>query len=135
MLKPIPETSFWPLRWFNFAVQRSARGYRSVVRKLARKFIIVLLFVGFLLLDFAFLKTMKTSFIPLEDQGIVMVDVQLPEGATFARTQAVMDQVISGIRSTPGVKHATSVIGFSLLGGSGENTAITFVSLDPWEKR
>jgi len=135
MLKPIKETTFFPLRWFNMAVQRGARTYKNIVRKLSRKFVIVLLFAGFVALDFGFLKFIQTSFIPVEDQGIVMVDVQLPEGATFARTQAVMDQVIDGIQHTPGVKHVTSVIGFSIMGGSGENTAIAFVALDPWEQR
>lgn len=135
MLKPIKETNIWVLRWFNMIVQRGSRGYRSVVRKLARKFIIALLFGGFVALDFALLQVMPTSFIPLEDQGIVMVDVQLPEGATAIRTQAVLEQVIAQIRQTPGVKHATSVQGFSLLGGTGENTGIVFVGLNPWNTR
>jgi len=135
MLKPIKETDVWLLRWFNMAVQRGSRGYRSVVRKLARKFIIALLFGGFVALDFVFLQTMPTSFIPVEDQGIIIVDVQLPEGATFARTQKVMNQVLADLGNTPGVKHTTSIIGFSLLGGSGENTAAVFVALDPWDKR
>ena len=135
MLKPIPETKFFILRWFNMTVLRGARGYRKLVRRLARKVIIILLFAGFVALDFALLNFMSTSFIPMEDQGIVLVDVQLPEGATFARTQAVMAQVIDGIKKTPGVKHVTNVIGFSMLGGSGENTAIAFVALNPWNKR
>ncbi len=135
MLKPIKETNIWVLRWFNMAVQRGSRGYRSVVRKLARKFIIALLFGGFVALDFALLQVMPTSFIPLEDQGIVLVDVQLPEGATAMRTRGILDQVIEQIRQTPGVKHATSVQGFSLLGGTGENTGIVFVGLKPWDTR
>ena len=135
MLKPIKETNIWFLRWFNMAVQRGSRGYRTVVRKLARKFIIALLFGGFVALDFVFLQVMSTSFIPLEDQGILVVDVQLPEGATFARTQKVMDQVLAELGSTPGIKHTTAVTGFSLLGGSGENTAVVFVTLDPWNQR
>ena len=135
MLKPIKETTFGPLRWFNIVVLRGASSYKNVVRKLSRKFVIVLLFAGFVALDLGFLKFIQTSFIPLEDQGIVMVDVQLPEGATFDRTQEVMDQVINGIQNTKGVRHVTSVIGFSIMGGSGENTAISFVALDPWDKR
>ncbi len=135
MLKPIKETHIWVLRWFNMAVQRGSRGYRSVVRKLARKFIIALLFGGFVALDFALLQVMPTSFIPLEDQGIVLVDVQLPEGATAMRTRGVLAQVIEQIRKTPGVKHATSVQGFSLLGGTGENVGIVFVGLNPWNTR
>lgn len=135
MLKPIKETDIFVLRWFNMAVQRGSRGYRKVVRKLARKFIIALLFGGFVALDFAFLQIMPTSFIPLEDQGIVIVDVQLPEGATATRTRDVLAQVIEQIRQTPGVKHAAAVQGFSLLGGSGENTGVSFVRLTPWDER
>ena len=135
MLKPIPETKIFVLRWFNMIVQRGARTYRGLVRRLARKVIIVLLFVGFVVVDVALLNFMSTSFIPLEDQGIVLVDVQLPEGATFARTQSAMDQVVAGIKQTPGVKHVTNVMGFSLLGGSGENVGVAFVALQPWGTR
>lgn len=135
MLKPIKETDIFVLRWFNMAVQKGSRGYRKVVRKLARKFIIALLFGGFVALDFVFLQTMPTSFIPLEDQGIVIVDVQLPEGATATRTRNVLAQVTEQILQTPGVKHVAAVQGFSLLGGSGENTGVSFVRLTPWDER
>ncbi|MBO5911007.1 MAG: efflux RND transporter permease subunit, partial [Elusimicrobiaceae bacterium] len=135
MLKPIKETHIWVLRWFNMIVQRISRGYRKVVRKLARKFIIFLLFCGFVAVDYAFLQILPPTFIPVEDQGIVVINVQLPEGATFARTQAVMDQVVKGVKETPGVQHATSIIGFSLFSGSGENTGAVFVRLNPWDER
>ena len=135
VLKPIEETSFWPLRWFNIAVLRGARGYRAVVRRLARKVIILALFGGFIALDFAFLTATPSSFIPLEDQGIILLNVQLPEGATFDRSQAVIDPIAEEIRQMPGVKHVTRLIGFSLMSGSGENVGIIFVALDPWDKR
>ncbi len=135
MLKPVKETNLFFLRWFNVLVQKGSRGYRKVVRKLARKFIIFLLFMGFVLADFAFLQILPSTFIPTEDQGIVVINVQLPEGATFARTQAVMDQVVQGVKATPGVQHATSIIGFSLFSGSGENTGAVFVRLNPWDER
>ena len=135
MLRPIKETNIWVLRWFNMAVQRGSRGYRSVVRKLARKFIIALLFGGFVALDFVFLQITPTSFIPLEDQGIVVVDVQLTEGATANRTRKVLAEVSKQIQQTPGVQHVASVQGFSLSGGSGENVGVAFVRLTPWEER
>ncbi len=135
MLRPIKETDIWVLRWFNMAVQRGSRGYRSVVRKLARKFIIALLFGGFVALDFVFLQITPTSFIPMEDQGIVVVDVQLPEGATATRSRDILAQVSAQIQQTPGVQHVASVQGFSLLGGSGENVGVVFVRLTPWDER
>ena len=135
MLKPIPETTIFALRWFNMIVQRGARGYRSTVRRLARKVIIVLLFVGFIGLDFALISSRPTSFIPLEDQGIILLNVQLPEGATFDRTKQLIDQVAEEARQTPGVRHVTRLIGFSLMSGSGENVGIVFIDLEPWNKR
>ncbi|MBQ9970537.1 MAG: efflux RND transporter permease subunit [Elusimicrobiaceae bacterium] len=136
MLKPIDETKFFPLRWFNFAVQRGARTYRSWVRKVARKLLIIgILFLGFVLVNLAFLKFSQTSFIPVEDQGVVLMDIQLPEGASFARTQEVINKVTPMIRETTGVEDLTTIIGHSLMSGSGENVAIGFVSLTPWEDR
>lgn len=136
MLRPVPETNVFLLRWFNVAVQRGARGYKGVVKKIARKMLIIaLLFAGFLLLDGVFVKFSQTSFIPTEDQGVIMMDIQLPEGAAFARTKAVLDQITPIVQKMDGVKHLTGVIGHSMLGGSGENVAMAFVSLTPWDKR
>nr|QGT50597.1 multidrug efflux RND transporter permease subunit [uncultured Elusimicrobia bacterium] len=136
MLRPVEETKFFALRWFNFAVQRGARSYKSVVKKIARKMLIIgLLFAGFLLLDGVFVKFSQTSFIPTEDQGVALVDIQLPEGAAFARTKAVLEKITPMVRETPGVKHMTAVIGHSMVAGSGENVAMAFLSLDPWDKR
>ncbi|MBQ7908130.1 MAG: efflux RND transporter permease subunit [Elusimicrobiaceae bacterium] len=136
MLKPIAETKFFPLRWFNMVVNRGARTYRSAVRKVARKMLIIgLLFGGLCLLNGAFLKFADTSFIPLEDQGIIIMDIQLPEGASFVRTQEVIKKVTPIVRQMPGVKHLTSVIGHSLTSGSGENVAMGFISLEHWSKR
>lgn len=136
MLRPVPETKFFALRWFNFAVQRSARSYKGVVKKIARKLVIIaLIFAGFLLLDGAFVKFSQTSFIPTEDQGVALIDIQLPEGAAFSRTQAVLDKITPMVREMPGIKHMTSVIGHSMLAGTGENVAMAFLSLDPWDDR
>lgn len=136
MLRPVPETKFFALRWFNFAVQRGARSYKNVVKKIARKLVIIaLIFAGFLLLDGVFVKFSQTSFIPTEDQGVALIDIQLPEGAAFSRTKAVLDKITPMVREMPGIKHMTSVIGHSMLAGTGENVAMAFLSLDPWDDR
>ncbi|WP_458402475.1 efflux RND transporter permease subunit [Candidatus Avelusimicrobium sp.] len=136
LLKPVKETSFFPLRWFNMAVNRGARSYRSAVRKVARKMVIIgLLFAGLCVLNGTFLKFAQTSFIPLEDQGIIIMDIQLPEGASFNRTQDVVKKITPIVRQTPGIRHMTSVIGHSLTSGSGENVAMAFLSLENWSKR
>ena len=136
MLKPIKETTFFPLRWFNMTVNRGARKYRSMVRKVARKMLVIgLLFAGLCVMNALFLKTADTSFIPLEDQGVIIMDIQLPEGASFARTQEVINKVTPIVQQTAGVLHLTTVVGHSLMSGSGENVAMGFLSLENWSKR
>ena len=136
MLKPIKETTFFPLRWFNMTVNRGARKYRSMVRKVARKMLVIgLLFAGLCVMNALFLKTADTSFIPLEDQGVIIMDIQLPVGASFARTQEVINKVTPIVQQTAGVLHLTTVVGHSLMSGSGENVAMGFLSLENWSKR
>ena len=136
MLRKIPETKIFMLRWFNLSVQRGGRGYKKWVRTVARKLVVIaVLFLAILAANMLFLKFSHTSFIPTEDQGIVVFDVQLPEGASFERTQAVMDQITPVLREDPAVRHLATIIGFSLMSGSGENVGIGFIRLKPWDDR
>ena len=136
MLRKIPETKFLVLRWFNLTVQRGASWYKKVVRSVARKLVVIaVLFLAILAANMLFLKISHTSFIPTEDQGIVVFDMQLPEGASFERTQAVMDQVIPILRKDPAIRHLATIIGFSLMSGSGENVGVGFIRLKPWDDR
>ncbi|MBR3632192.1 MAG: efflux RND transporter permease subunit [Elusimicrobiaceae bacterium] len=136
MLHKIPETKITVLRWFNLAVQRGARGYKNMVSSIARKLaVIALLFVAIVAANILFIKVSQTSFIPLEDQGIIILDMQLPEGSTFARTKELMDRLIKQVKETEGVKHIATVLGYSLTSGSGENVGIGFISLQPWGTR
>lgn len=136
MLKPIPETKIQMLRWFNIGVKKGTQWYKKIVRKIARKLtIIAAIFVGLIAANLLFLHFSQTSFIPTEDQGVVIFDIQLPEGASMSRTQAVVDQITPILQQNPAVKHLTTVIGFSLASGSGENVGIGFVALKHWDQR
>ena len=61
-----------------------------------------------------------TGFLPSEDQGAIFGEVQLPEGASVNRTNAVAQRVEEIVRNTPGVAGVTSVIGYSLIDGQVE---------------
>jgi hydrophobic/amphiphilic exporter-1 (mainly G- bacteria), HAE1 family len=83
------------------------------------------------------LTRIPTGFIPTEDQGYVMVSVQLPDGASLERTERVMDR-ISGIgRDTPGVEHSIAIGGVSALDNSASlaNAGIVYLMLKEWGKR
>ena len=81
-------------------------------------------------------KVTPTGFLPAEDQGAVFGEVQLPEGASVNRTDAVAKRVEEIIRNTPGVADVSSVVGFSLLDGLAKsNSALLIVTLKPFAER
>ena len=77
---------------------------------------------------------LPTSFLPNEDQGYIIVNVQLPPGATANRALAVMEQVEGFMLKQPEVKSMVSVLGFSF-SGQGQNAALAFVTLKDWDER
>ena len=136
VLKPVKPTTFKPLVWFNMLVASASSKYRAVARIIARSTIfIAVIFVVLALLVWGSLKSSQTSFIPGEDQGVVMLNVQLPEGASFKRTQAVISEIMPIIRAEQGVKGVMSVAGFSMGAGSGENLGMVIITLTPWGER
>lgn len=91
-------------------------------------FVLVAAIAGFLYVR------LPGSFLPAEDQGYVLVMVQLPSGATKQRSQAVMERVQQTLAKNPDVAHVMQIIGFSPV-GSGENNAMAFVQLKDWSLR
>jgi multidrug efflux pump len=77
---------------------------------------------------------LPTSFLPAEDQGNMLVNVQLPPGATLERTQAVMEQVEGFMLKQPEVQSMVAVLGFSF-SGQGQNAALSFITLKDWSER
>ncbi len=79
-------------------------------------------------------KNLPLSFLPGEDQGSVIVNVQLPPGATLERTQAVMEKVEGFVLKQPEIKSIVSVLGFSF-SGQGQNAGLAFLTLKDWKER
>jgi hydrophobe/amphiphile efflux-1 (HAE1) family protein/NodT family efflux transporter outer membrane factor (OMF) lipoprotein len=132
----IPKTrKHGPLRWFNTSLDRGRKSYVAVAMGLARRrsvtVLCLLLAIGGSIFIFG---RSPTSFLPSEDQGMLFGAVQLPEGATIERTQAVLDEVTPKILNTPGVEFTIGVAGFSFF-GSGENMGFILVGLKNWEER
>lgn len=80
---------------------------------------------------------LPTGFIPNEDQGYLVVSVQLPDAAALSRTQAGMAKVVTAIEKVPGVQQVVSIGGVNALSNnsSQSNTGVMYVILKPWEKR
>ncbi|MGJ7492877.1 efflux RND transporter permease subunit [Variovorax sp. ZT4R33] len=121
--------------WFNRSFSRTAKGYEGVVARLlkraARYLIIYVAIVGAVVVLF---RGLPTSFLPQEDQGNIIVNVQLPPGATQERTLSVMQQVEGFMLKQPEVQSMVGVLGFSF-SGQGQNSGLAFVTLKDWEER
>lgn len=136
LLRPLKPAQRGPLFWFNQVVNKSRDTYVSIVAIIARKVTVIALLLGLVVFGvFGFLKISQTSFIPGEDQGVIMVNVQLPEGASRERTQKFIDKIYPLMKEEKGVDSVMIVVGVSMIGGSGENVALGFITLEPWNKR
>lgn len=120
---------------FTAGFDRAASGYRGLTARTLRR-------IGPMLVIYAVLVgvcgvlywQMPGGFLPSEDQGQLQVMVQLPAGATQARTLAVVKRMENILHMEPAIAHVTSVIGWSFT-GSGQNVAMGFVELKDWGKR
>ena len=136
LLRPLKPAQSGPLFWFNHIVNRSRDRYASVVGLLGRKVSVIFLMMIMLFAGVgSFLHISQTSFIPSEDQGVIFMNIQLPEGATRNRTQEFVDKIYPLVKEEPGVDNVMVVVGASMIGGSGENVALGIITLHPWNER
>jgi len=124
-------------RSFNAVYSFFERIYAWIIRQLIRVAPIGLLaFVALLALTGWWYWSLPTSFLPTEDQGYLIVNVQLPDAASLDRTQAVVEELDGIFSETPGVEDWFVLGGFSLLEGSASsNSATMFVILEDWHER
>jgi HAE1 family hydrophobic/amphiphilic exporter-1 len=122
---------------FNRLFERFTRGYVSTSALLIRKaFIGVAILLGFTLLAALIGKKLPGSFVPQEDQGYMLVNVQLPDASSLQRTDLVAKKVEKILTETKGVQYFNTIAGFSLLSGvSASYNAFFFAQLDPWHER
>ncbi len=118
-------------------IDKARDGYAFVIRKTVRlaAFSVVLIAVVMAGAGWLF-KVTPTGFLPSEDQGAVFAEVQLPEGASVNRTEAVVKRVEEIARNTPGVESITTVVGFSMLDSlTKSNSALVIMMLKPFDER
>ncbi|WP_289033789.1 multidrug efflux RND transporter permease subunit [uncultured Roseibium sp.] len=112
-------------------------GYTRLVRRLLRvAFVGVVAIAGVIALIVFLGGRLPQGFLPLEDQGYLMVDIQLPDGAALARTESVTEQVVSTVKDIPGLQSVVVVNGYSILnGGLSSNSAMVITTMTGWEER
>jgi len=121
--------------WFNQRFERLSKGYEHWVVHLIKRSGRYLMLYGLLLVVLVLCFTrLPSSFLPVEDQGYTITDIQLPPGASQNRTIAVAEQIETHNASEPGVGNTTLILGFSF-SGSGQNAALAFTTLKDWADR
>ncbi|MCK3779935.1 multidrug efflux RND transporter permease subunit [Ensifer sesbaniae] len=121
--------------WFNRSFDKTSHGYSGIVKRLVHRtgrymivYVAVLAGLGWL-----FMK-LPSSFLPDEDQGFVIVMMQLPSEATGNRTTEVVEQAEKIFGQEPAVERIIAINGFSFF-GTGQNAALAFVTLKDWKER
>jgi hydrophobe/amphiphile efflux-1 (HAE1) family protein/NodT family efflux transporter outer membrane factor (OMF) lipoprotein len=136
MLRVIKPKEHGPLHWFNTGLNRLRGHYVTTSTRLARRlFVTLFILLGVTVGSWLLSSLSPTAFLPDEDQGVMFGAIQLPEGATRTRTEALMEEALQPLRNEPGIAFVVQVSGFSMIGGSGENVAFFLLGLDSWDKR
>ncbi|MDB6138813.1 MAG: hydrophobe/amphiphile efflux family transporter, partial [Verrucomicrobiaceae bacterium] len=127
----------WFFRLFNRFFDFSNRLYIKVLRKVVRLSAIALVvYVGLVWLTYHGLTTVPTGFIPTQDQGYLIVNVQMPDASSIGRTEATMAKLSKIARDTPGIRGAFTVAGLSILSRSNSSAAgVMFTPLLPFDQR
>jgi HAE1 family hydrophobic/amphiphilic exporter-1 len=123
--------------WFNATFKVATGGYMKIAGLFTRKLIISMgtLAIVTVLMGGLF-GMVPGGFVPEEDQGYFLVNVQLPDAASLERTDDVTRQVEQILLETEGIAAVTAVGGYSLLTAAlSPNNAFLFISLDHWEDR
>jgi len=117
--------------WFGRVTHRYQALVGGILGRPLRYLAIFVLLVGLTLLLFT---RLPGSFLPAEDQGVVITVVQAPPGATIDRTNEAIEQVSAFYRDQPQTRSIVFIRGFSFF-GQGQSNAMAFVSLTPWDER
>ncbi|MFD2642712.1 efflux RND transporter permease subunit [Pseudomonas japonica] len=139
LLKPVAKGEHHERRglygWFNRRFEALSNGYqRWVIHAIARSGRYLLVYaLLFAALVFSF-SQLPSSFLPTEDQGYTITDVQLPPGASRERTEQVAAQIEAQNAQEAGVGDTTVILGFSF-SGNGQNAALVFTTLKDWSQR
>nr|WP_086937939.1 multidrug efflux RND transporter permease subunit [Thaumasiovibrio occultus] len=136
VLKRGSQDSGW-FKKFNRGLDAVTNKYGVLAGRLVRKSIsMIIIFVIAAGTAGWFAKNTSTGFVPQEDKGILLVNVQLPDSATLSRTSEVTEQLAQMLQQEPGVMNMTIADGFAFMTGAAQsNGASIFIKLKDWDER
>ena len=124
--------------WFNRVFDRTRKGYVGIVSRFIRKsrtaVVFLLIVCGLTAIIY---RNLPSTFVPDEDQGYMMIAIQLPSGASTNQTQKVVDKIQQAAqKEIKGQDAVMSINGFDILaGGANSNGAVVFVGMKDWSQR
>lgn len=122
--------------YFEKGINYSKNKYISVIKLLMCKTrIIIIIIAGLIFFNIFSLMIIKSSFLPQEDQGMIISSIQLPEGANGKRTLDVIDKTRKIINTEDKIQTVVNWRGMSMLAGQGENVGSNVIVLKHWNKR
>jgi len=123
--------------WFNKTFERTTAGYVTVSRLFVRRTILALIVVAASAVATGFVaKVLPGGFVPDEDQGIFMINVQLPLGSSLQRTSQVLSQIEAIVAKTDGIEACNAIGGLGMLTNSfSPEFGSFFCRLKPWDER
>ncbi len=123
-------------RVFNAGFGAVTNLYRHIIRGMITVWPLTLMaFAGIMALTYFMTTRVPTGFLPTEDNGFFVVNVQLPDAASLERTERVVQRVQDILNNTDGVAYSTALPGFSIIAGNGSNLATVFCTLKDWDER
>ena len=143
MLKPKKESNSEGVldrffAWFNRVFDRTRKGYVGIVSRFIRKartaVVFLLIVCGLTAIIY---RNLPSTFVPDEDQGYLMIAIQLPSGTSTNQTQKVVDKIQQAAqKEIKGQSAVMSINGFDILaGGANSNGAVVFVGMKDWSQR
>ena len=147
VIKRVNRVLGWSFRKFNHYFERMSSGYAFFVGGLLRVSMVVLaVYGGLLALTYGVFQRAPTGFIPQQDQGRLIANIQLPDSSSLERTEAVVDKIVKIARGdpkdqehypgVPGIAHTVAFAGSSfLLQANSSNFASMFIVLAPFDER
>jgi HAE1 family hydrophobic/amphiphilic exporter-1 len=134
---PVTRGARWFADRFNSGFDRMSGGYSGAVRSVAkRKLIGLAVYGGLAFLTVVIAGRVPTGFIPQLDRGYAIIAIQLPDGASLTRTDAVIQRATQIARDTPGVANAVAFAGFSgATFTTAPNSGVVFATFKPFEER
>jgi len=127
----------WFTRVFNWTFGKTTRGYTRVVGMAVRRsFVVSVLYLGLAAAGWWGYSQLPTGFVPIEDEAIAFLHIQLPDAASQERMGRVIDQIEGRLAEMEGIEYYTLINGFSLFdNGPASNCGTGILSLTHWDER